>query len=82
MCVQSKRERNTFPSGVIADHSFQFSCFFCSNSNCQMGDIGSNANNEMIMEWLWKRSEEITGEGLCGLPNHFKFLKESNNRFP
>lgn len=47
-----------------------------------MGDIGSNANNEMTMEWLWKRSEEITGEGLCDLPNHFKFLKEGSNRFP
>lgn len=63
-----------FPSGVI--------CLFRSYRNTKIGEIGSNTNNDMIMEWLWKHSEEITGEHLCDLPNNFKFIKDDNNRFP
>lgn len=64
--------------------SFLFFVFshFQSNRNSQFGDMGSNANNDHAMEWLWKRSEEITGERLCDLPNNFKFINENCNRFP
>ncbi|XP_055325566.1 uncharacterized protein LOC129579481 [Sitodiplosis mosellana] len=45
-------------------------------SDCQIGQPGANVNNRNIAEWLWKKSEEITGETLCDLPNNFKFLKK------
>lgn len=51
--------------------------FFFAYRNAQIGQLGVNANNRDLGEWLWKKSEEITGEKLCDLPNNFKFLKKS-----
>lgn len=40
--------------------------------------MGANSNNETAMEWLWNKSEEITGETLCDLPNNFKSLRQNS----
>lgn len=60
--------------------AIDFSCQNISGvylSNTQIGQIGGNSDNETVSEWLWKRSEEITDETLCDLPNNFRFLKKS-----
>lgn len=34
-------------------------CQICSDT--QIGSCGKNAENEELGEWLWRKSEEITG---------------------
>lgn len=50
--------------------------FRCCARNTQIDQFGGEIENNSIMEWLWKTSEEITGEVLCDLPNNFKFMKK------